>query len=277
MDLFSYIDYRRYLRDRYAEEKGKNRHFSFRFFARVAGLSSPGFLKMVMDGERNLTPESVNQFTQALKFSKKEAAYFEALVFFNQAKLDRERDLYFERLQALRPPVQLKGLEKDQYEYFTQAHFVVLREMAALPDFKEDPEAIAAQLRPPVKPKDVEHAFGVLLRLNLLKRDGTGKLVHTNASLTTPAEVESVEVYRFHQAMLNEAKRSMLETPPALRDITSLTIPIPKASLPALKERIKNFREEIIDLINKGNADYHEVYQLNIQLFPVTRVKGDPK
>lgn len=274
MDLFHYIDYRQYLQDRYAEEKAKNRHFSFRFFARVAGISSPGFLKMVMDGDRNLTPESVNQFTKALKFSKKEAAYFEALVFFNQAKSDRERDLYFERLQALRPPTQLKGLEKDQYEYFTQAHFVILREMVALPDFKEDHAAIAAHLRPPIKPKEVEHALDVLLRLGLLKRDETGKLAHSDASLTTPAEVESAEVYRFHQTMLNEAKRAMLETPAPLRDITSLTIPIPKAALPALKERIRDFREEILDVINKGSADYHEVYQLNIQLFPVTRVKG---
>lgn len=270
-DLFTYMDFRGYLRDRCAEEKERNRHFSFRYFARIAGFSSPGFLKMVMDGQRNLTPESINQFCKAFKLNKKESAYFEALVLFNQAHSDRERDLYFERLTALKPPSGLKGLEKDQYEYFTQTHFVTLREMVALPDFREDPKWISERIRPKIKPKEVERSIEVLLRLGLLKRNAQGKLAHADTSITTPAEVDSAEIYNYHQTMLVEAKRALFEVPPSLRDITSLTIPIPKNSMSAIKEKIKSFREEIIDMINKGSADYHEVYQLNIQLFPVTQ------
>lgn len=276
MELFSYLDYRRYLRDRFAYEKSRTRHFSFRYFARIAGFSSPGFLKMVMTGERNLTPTSINQCARALKLPKKEAAYFEALVLFNQARTDQERDLYFERLSSLKPPVRLTGLAKDQYEYFSQKHFVVIREMVSLPCFREDPEWIAQGVKPPIKPKEVQHALEVLLRLGLIKRNAEGKLIQSDASLTTPAEVASVEVYNFHQAMLNDAKEAMLRVSPELRDITSLTIPIPKKSLGSIKERIKAFREEIIDVVNKGTSDYHEVYQLNIQLFPVTRTEGSP-
>lgn len=272
-DIFSYMDYRIYLKDRYVAEKAKKRHFSYRYFARIAGLSSPGYLKMVMDGDRNLSPTSIGQFAKALKFSKREAAYFEALVLFNQAKSDQERDLYFERLNALKPPVQLKGIEKDQYEYFTQKHFVVIREMIALPHFKEDYEWIAKRVKPAIKAKEAERAISVLFRLGLIKRDDDGKLIHSDASLTTPAEVASVEVYNFHRAMLNEAKEAMLTVPPEWRDITSLTIPIPRAALKEIKERIKGFREEIINIINKGSNDYHEVYQLNCQLFPVTETK----
>ncbi len=274
-DLFSYFDYRQYLKDRYEAEKIRTKHFSFRYFARVAGLSSSGYLKMVMDGSRNLSPTSINQFSKALKFNKKQAAYFEALVLFNQAKSDRERDNYFDRLSALRPAVQLKGLEKDQYEYFTKKHFVFLREMVALPHFQEDAAWIAKQFRPALKTKDVEHSLEVLLHLGLLGRDSNGELVHSDASITKPAEVDSVEVYNFHQDMLNEAKLAMLTAEPSRRDITSLTIPIPKKSLMEIKQRIKNFREELIDYVNKGSEEYHDVYQLNLQLFPVTHTRKE--
>ncbi len=276
-DLFRSMDYRAYLKDRYAAEKAKKRHFSHRYFARIAGLSSSGYLKMVMDGNRNLSPTSIAQFARALKLSKREAGYFEALVLFNQAKSDPERELYFERLSALKPAVKLTGIEKDQYEYFTQKHFVVIREMVALSGFQEDPAWIAKRVKPAIKAKEVEHALEVLLRLGLIRRNKDDKLVHSEASLTTPAEVDSVEVYNFHQSMLNEAKEAMLTVSPELRDITSLTIPIPKKSLPKIKERIKAFREEMIDLINQGDRDYHGVYQLNCQLFPVTSTHKEGK
>lgn len=275
MELFSYLDYRLYLKDRYAEEKKQRRHFSFRYFARIAGLSSSGYLKMVMDGQRNLSPTSINQFTRALKLSKHEAAFFEALVLFNQAKTDQERDLYFERLVSLKQPVKLTGLAKDQYEYFSQKQFVIIREMVALPGFREDPEWIAKRLRPPIKPQEAEYALQVLLRLGLLKRDPEGKLVQADSSLTTPAEVTSLEVCQFHQSMLNDAKEAMFRVPPELRDITSVTVPIPQASLKEIKDRIKNFREEIISVLNKGGTGYDEVYQMNIQLFPVTNTRGE--
>ncbi len=275
MEIFGYLDYREYLKERYTEEKAKNRHFSFRFFARVAGFSSSGFLKMVMEGERNLTPTSINQCAKALKLAKKEAAYFEALVLFNQASSDRERDLYFERLSALRPKIQLKGLEKDQYEYFTQKHFVIIREMAALPHFREDPAWIGRQLQPPLPSKEVERTIEVLFRLKLLKRNEEGRLTHTDAGLTTPAEVDSGEVYRFQQGMLNDAKQALLTVPADLRDITSLTVPIPREALKPIKEKIMAFREEILDFINKGSSNYFEVYQLNLQLFPVTQTREE--
>lgn len=274
LNIYRYLDYRSYLKAYYEVQKGLKRHFSHRYFARIAGLSSSGYLKMVMDGDRNLSPASIAQFVKALRLGRREAAYFEALVLFNQAKGDEERDQYFERLCALRPRLKLTGLEKDRYEYYTKAHFVVIRELTALPHFQEDPAWIARHLSFEVRLKDVEHAIATLIRLGLLCRDHMGKLRQAEGSLTTPAEVDSAAVYKFQQDMLSEAKQAMLTVPASDRDITSLTIPIPKPALKKLKEKIKCFREEIIDFINKGSEDYHEVYQVNIQLFPVTKTKA---
>lgn len=274
MDLFSTMDYRAYLKDYYAAQKGNNPHFSFRFFARLAGFTSPGYLKMVMDGERNLSPASIGKCVKALKLSMKEASYFEALVLFNQASGDEERDHYFERLSALRPTTRLTGLQKDQLGYFTQKHYVVIREMIALPDFEEDPAWIAKRMNPPIKPKEAEEALQALERLGLIKRDPTGKLVQVDTSLRTDPEVNSIHVFHFHRGMLNDAKEAMLTVPAAGRDITALTIPIPKASLPTIKKRIQEFRESIVHYVNEGDQNFDEVYQLNIQLFPVTRIVG---
>jgi uncharacterized protein (TIGR02147 family) len=270
-DCYTYLNYRDYLRALLAAEKAKNRHFSHRYFARVAGFSSPSYLKMVMDGKRNLTPSSIHQFSKAFKMGHREAGYFEALVLFNQAKSEKEQELYFERLTALRPTTALKGLEKDQYEYYTLKHFVIIREMVALSHFQEDPNWIAKHLSTPIKPRDVRHALEVLLRLKLLARNAQGALEQCDESVATPPDVVSMEVVQFHRTMLDDAKESLFKVAPKRRDISSLTVPIPIGSIKAIKERIQNFRQELLDLINSGSQDFDEVYQLNIQLFPLTK------
>lgn len=272
-DIYNYIDYREFLKGYFSREKGKNRHFSFRYFARIAGFTSPGFLKMVMDGQRNLSPASINKLSKGVKLNPKESAFFEALVLFTQSDNPKDRDLYFERLSSLKPHAKIHGIEKDQYEYFTQKHYVILREMVALPHFNEDPVWISQHMETQIKPKDVEHALSVLLRLGLIKRNETGRLVQADASLATPPEVHSVEVYNFHREMLDTAKEVMLKVPSEARDVSSLTIPIPLSSIGEIKAKIQNFRDDMMSYVNKGSPNYHEVYQLNIQLFPVTTTK----
>ena len=240
----------------------------------MGGLSSSAYLKVVMDGERNLSPAAINKFAKAMKLNKKEATYFEALVFFNQAKTDSDKDLYFERLLALKPKVKFHGIEKDQFEYYTQKHFVIIREMAALPHFKEDPEWIAARLKFRINASQAKHAIEVLLRLGLLERDEEGGLRQAISSLSTQPEVASLEVFNFHRAMLREASESMLNVPKELRDITSLTIPMPKETLPEIKHYLHKVKEEIVNIIGNSGKEFYEVYQLNMQLFPVTKTKG---
>lgn len=273
LEPYNYMDYRVYLKELLAEFKANTRYFSFRYFARVAGFSSPSYLKMVIDGSRNLTPSSIQQVAKAFKFGKRDAAYFEALVLFNQARTEKEKELYLERLSVLKPREQLRGIEKDQFEYYTNKFFVMLREMVALPHFQEDPQWIAQHVYAAVKPKDVEHALGVLLRLGLLTRNADGKLAQADASLTTPSEVQSLELMQYHRSMLDDAKESLHTVEADLRDVTSLTIPIPHAAVNEIKRRIQNFREEILDYINKGSQDFCDVYQLNMQLFPLTKTK----
>jgi len=101
-DIFSYLDYRAYLNDYYVAAKQNTRAFSYRYFARRAGYSSPNMLKRVIDGERNLTGESVQRFADALKLSPAEQRFFDHLVSFNQADTAEEKNQAFEAIAASR-------------------------------------------------------------------------------------------------------------------------------------------------------------------------------
>src|SRR5262245_65039952 len=98
VDVFAYLDYRAYLRDHYDARKGKGRGFSYRSFARRAGLKSPNYLKLVIEGERNLSAAMAERFAQTCGLSDDELRYFVDLVAFNQAASLGERAKHYARL-----------------------------------------------------------------------------------------------------------------------------------------------------------------------------------
>lgn len=272
VDLFRYLDYRHYLRDYYREQKEtKGSRFSFRTFSRAAGLRSPNFLKLVMDGKRNLGPEGIACFQKALHLNKEESAYFENLVLFNQATNDRERTERYQKMSASKSYQEIKEIEKDYFVYFSRWYYAAIRELALLPDFKEDPKWIARKLSPPIKPQEAATALELLLKLGFLKRDKSGRLVQAERNITTPREVQSLAIANFHRQMIRIASEAIDRTSAEKRDISSLTIPLSAEKFREAKRRIQEFRRELNVLLSDDlKAD--SVYQINFQIFNLTEI-----
>ena len=99
--IFDYLDYREFLRDRYAARKLQSNSFSFRFISGKLGLD-PGSLSGILKGRRKLDPALAGALAQVFGLSEYEKEYFEALVLFCQAKNHTERTLLLEKLLRLR-------------------------------------------------------------------------------------------------------------------------------------------------------------------------------
>lgn len=53
--------------------------FTFRHFQKRAGFGSPNYLKLVMDGERNLAPRSLGKFLKGLYIAPADEAFVREL------------------------------------------------------------------------------------------------------------------------------------------------------------------------------------------------------
>ena len=276
VNVFEYLDYRAFLRAYYAAEKERRPAFSYRFFSRLAGLRSPNFLKLVMDGERNLGPETVPKFAHAIGLTGEASAFFSDLVTFTQAESVADKNRAFERISASRRFRHARRIEGDLFKYLSQWYYPVIRELAAREDFTENPKWIAAQLRPKIAPTDAASALNLLLSLGLLVRDErTGKIVRGEPTITTEHQtVRSLAVTNFHRQMLERASASIEEIPPSERDLAALTVCVTDATAALVKERIHKFREELTQLCD-SDAKGSIVYQLNIQWFPLSSPPGE--
>lgn len=270
-NIYSYLDYREFLKAAFDEKKESAPHFTQNYISKICGLKSPHYFSLVIHNRRNITPATAAKFARAFEFSKKETAYFEALVLFNQSKNETDRDLYFERLIQLRPKDYLKTINQDQYEYFTKRYFVTIREMVALKNFKENDKWIANSVNPEIKPSEARHAIAVLLRLDLLKRDETGKLIHSRKTMQTDPQFESVEIYNYTRELLSEAKQGILSNPIDLTDMIAFTLPVAQKRLPEIRKILNKCKDDIIELIRKDREEFDEVFQLNLQYYPLTK------
>lgn len=273
-DVFSFLDYRAFLRAHYDERKARRRGFSFRAFSRLAGLRSPNYLKLVMDGARNLTPAMAERFAKACGLTGEAARYFVDLVAFGQAKTALERNAAFERLASSRRSRKALRLELAHAAYHSTWYLPAIRELAARPDFRAKSEWIAPRLRPPVARADVDKALEILFDLGLLVRGKRGKVTQSEAIVTTGAETRGMHIANYHRMMLDRAKESLDTVPAAERDVSALTLCVGPEGLHAIKERIRRFRAELLELSALEQSPT-EVVQINFQLFPLTRT--DPE
>lgn len=269
-DVFAFRDYRAYLRALYAHNKqDDNGAFSLRAFSKRAGLRSSNYLKLVMDGDRNLTAAVAPRFASACGLRGQAADYFCDLVVFNQAKSSDERARGYARLQRFRRYREVHRLDKAQEAYHSHWYIPAIRELCARPDFREDPKWIGRALLPNVAPADVRAALETLLELELLTRDEAGKLRQTESLVQTPEGPLGHHVVSFHRTMMERAAEALDVVPRDEREIASLTLCLSDAQLGELKQRLERFREELLHVF-QSDADARRVVQVNVQMFPLT-------
>lgn len=268
-DVVEYDDYRAYLRAHYAHLKAVRKGFSFRAFCRAAGFSSPNFLKLVMDGDRNLGPASVTPVAKALGLAGDRRHYFERLVAFCQATDDETRNGAYDRLCATRGYATSRRIEVDSYEYLSRWYYPAIREMTARADFCEDPAWVADHLLPRIKPKQAAAALEALERIGFVVRDEDGALQRGDPTLATAPEVAGLAVRNYHAQMVERAMAAIQLAEPEVREIGATTLCLRSDEVAAFKQAVQEFRR---GLAARGDAQVAPdvVYQLNVQFFPLS-------
>lgn len=269
ISVYNYLDYRGFIADAWAEMRASSRRHSYRWFSRKAGLGSPSYLKLVLDGKRNLTDDTARRFAKGFGLDEAATRFFATLVRMNQARTTEDRSRAYEELSALPRYREAQRLARSQYQYYARWYCVPIRELAARADFVEDAAWIASQLRPPIRPKEAAEALVLLEELGLLVRE-KGRLVQAEPLLSTGPQLRVLAARRFHQQMLQRAEAAMDTFPLEEREVGGVTVRLTQTQLRALKRRLYEVRQSILQMDGADDGD-QAVHHFAFQLFPVTQ------
>jgi len=269
VNVFSFVNYRDYLRAFYSTQKERTTRFSHRAFSRRAGLRSSNYLHLVMNGKRELSSEMAPNFARACSLSRVEADYFCELVSFGRAATLDEKNRCYARMARFPAFRAAHKLDAAQAAYHSTWYVPAIRELAARRDFQEDPKWIAAQLLPPISREQAREALSLLENLGLLVRGPRGQLEQAQAVVTTGTGPLGHHIVNYHHTMLERAMRALDDLPREERDISALTLCVAESAVEELKERIRAFRRELLALAELDPSP-ERVMQINFQIFPLT-------
>ncbi len=272
-DVLQYSDYRVFLKEFYDTHKAVNANFSYRYLSLKAGINSSAFYKYIIEGKRNLTKTTLLKTCLALKLKDQEAEYFENLVFFNQAKTIKEKNLYFDKLTKLRGIYDQRKVAQNQFAFYEEWYHSAIREMLECMAFTGDFTRLARSLTPAISSKQAEESLALLVRLGMVKKNAQGRWRQSDSVLTTGGQIDANVVVEFQKKMLKLALEAFDKTKPEKRLMSSTTFAVSGDTLDLFKKKIRQLKSELLELARlDGNAS--QVFQLNLNLFPLSIEKG---
>lgn len=268
--IFSYIDYRKYLKEYYRFEKETKSYFSYRYFSQKAGIKSPVFLKEIYDGKKNLSKKMIEKFTAVLKFSPKEATYFRNLVHFNQATTSQEKQQYYTILKEMVQTVEQHILNDKLLTFYENWYTSVIRELITQSDYDGNETRLAQVVFPPITQQEARESIELLIKLGLIRHEADGRYVQTKKDVTSGSVVVSHLIRNHNQTMLDLAKRSIEEVSVDKRYCKGITLGINRACYDLIIAETEAFKDRVIGIVNNCK-DPDEVYELYLQLFPLSK------
>lgn len=270
VDVFDFLDYRSFLSAWFEARKAANSRFSHRQFARMAGQKSPSLLIQVIQRKRNLTDATAQAFAAAMKLDEPQTSFFLALVELDQAESDEARNEAWARVSAERRFRAARKVEGDAWTYLSSVRYPAVRELAALPGFRDDARWIARTMRPPLSEDDAQAALDLLFGLGMLQRDANGVVHPVDVSVATPREVGTLAVHNYHRESADRAKEAIGTVAPSDRHFLGLTVAIPPELVPEIKAQLNALQARLLDLCDSSPALKRRVVQINLHMFPLT-------
>ena len=270
-DLFSFTDYREYLKAHYEHRRGIQPAFSYRFMAARLDIDA-GQLAHILQGRLHLPQRALPATLKLCKLGSLESAYFEELLRLGRSRTEEERERCRERLSALRAVVP-RELGRESSPFYEDWRHSVLRSLAGVVKVRQA-QGLGRLCDPPSTEAEAESIVRLLEGLGLVGRDPEGFLRPTQSQLTAGESVPRESLRRWHDQVLQLGIRSEDRFVSSQREVATLTAALSEGDLGTVRGWIADFRRQV-QALSGGVETPDRVLEVCVQFFPVAQVPQD--
>lgn len=264
-----------YLANALAERIRNNSSYSVRAFARDLSVS-PAFISMVLNRKKNLSIARAQQISEILVMEPEEKRNFLRAVAISSMARRNSAQYLRELLDVPKEATQeAKLLQTDVLKVLTSWYHVAILDYTTCQGFISSTQWVARKLG--ISPIQVRDAVDRLQRLGLIQIKGN-RWVKKDKHLNMPTSIPEEHLRKFHEEMIEKAKENLAKQAKEdfeRRDISCATIAIDPKNRELAIRKIQRFHKEMAALLTEGTAK--EVYQLNIQFFPLTKFEEEDR
>ena len=269
IDVFAFLSVQDFLSFVYNKLKTQQPRYSYRSFSRDLGFGETNYLHLICTHKRQLSPRSAQQVVAHLGLHAERRSWFLSLVEHTASRHNAQRAAGIQKAFEIRQKSIKDELTRDEMEFFAKWYHPVVRELVGRSDFSSDPRWIANSLRPKITIEQAKQSLELLTRLGYIEKTQEDSFQQTHSHIRVPEGATSLAIHKYHQEMLQLGERSLSDVDSELRDLSALTVMLSMEQVPEIKNLLREMRRKIVKLSEEKRAD-SEIFQLNMQLFPVT-------
>ena len=270
--ITEYKDYRKYMQDFYDERK-RTGAFSWREFSKLAGFTSPTYLKLVCEGKSGLSKVKMLQVSKAMGLTGYEEEYFSLLVVLAKATKDTDKKATLLKMEKIALEHKVRVVDSETFQYYESWKYPVIRELAPMMPGAQ-PRKLADECKEYISAEEVRDILAFLVKTGFLKKNGDKVYTQTEKSVTGSPEALPIAIRAMHKEMGNMAVRAVDRYSASERYFTGMTIGVNEANYSRIVAEIDTCAKKIAAIANE-TENLNQVYGLNFQLFPFTnKIEG---
>lgn len=277
--LCQFVDFREYLSEFYRykqhETKGRLRPYAYSDFSAAANIKSPNYLKLIIEGKRNLSREMSQKFSRALRHSRAEAKEFGLLVAYCQEKDPMQRNRNLKELSEYRAKKSIEAgeINGETWEQISNWLVWVLYAMVDQKAVEFTPSNLRKLLRGQVNEAQIVQALKKLVDSGDIQIDPETHRAAKTSSMMTGADAVPAELVRKIQSeLIYLGLESLHKYGPQEREVSGFTMAMTEKEYEWVRFELRKLRKNLQKqlMINREENQGDRVYQVNMQLFPVT-------
>ena len=277
--LAEYSDYRQYLKDVYEYRRRTEgtglRPYSYSTFSAAADIKSPNYLKLIIEGRRNLSEDMILRFARALRLNKAETEEFHALVLYGQATDTVERNQLLKELADLRARRAFESGHINQRSWEKVPGWIgwVLFAMADQAGVDFEPETLERLIRAKASPEEIKDSLNKLVESGEFGRHELTGLVYKARDLVeAPQDLPVALIRKLQAELIYLGIESLFRDSPKEREFGAMTLAMTEEEFNQVRFELRQLRKRLQKdiMVKRASKKGDRVYQLNIQLFPVT-------
>lgn len=277
--LGDYTDFRLYLKDVYEFRRGTEstglRAYSYSTFSAAADIKSPNYLKLIIEGRRNLSDDMITRFAKALRLNRSECDEFRALVHYGQSSAPLDRNQYLRELADIRARRAFDAGHINQKSWDKIPGWVgwVIYAMSEQSNVEFEPDTIQRLLRAKAAPEEVRSELKKLFDAGeLAKNPETGKVGKSRDLIESPQDLPVALIRKLQSELIYLGIESLFRDSPKDREFGAMTVAMTDEEFQAVRFELRQLRKRLQKdiTVKRKSTKGDRVYQMNIQLFPVT-------
>ncbi len=277
--LGEYTDFRLYLKDVYEfrrrTESTGMRAYSYSTFSAAADIRSPNYLKLIIEGRRNISDDMITKFARALRLNRLDTEEFRALVRYGQANEPMDRNQFLKELSDLRSKRAFAAGEINQQNWDKVPDWIgwVLFAMSEQSRVDFDPASLQKLFRAKASTEDIKASLQKLLDSgDLARSEATGDVYKARDLVESPQDLPVALIRKLQAELIYLGIESLFRDSPKEREFGAMTVALTEEEFNQVRFELRQLRKRLQRdaSVKRKTTKADRVYQMNIQLFPLT-------